>query len=37
VIMRGNALGRSLLPLTKASRMEGWSDPTLTKQLITPA
>jgi hypothetical protein len=33
----GHVSGRSRLPLTIASTMEGWSEPTLTKQAVIPA
>ena len=37
VMVLGQLFGRSLLPLMFASRMDGWSDPTLTKHLVIPA
>jgi hypothetical protein len=37
VIIRGNWSGFSFWPLTMASRMEGWSEPRLTKTWETPA
>lgn len=33
----GHEFGLSLFPLTIASIIEGWSDPTLTKHAVIPA
>jgi hypothetical protein len=36
VIILGHWLGRSRFPLMMASMMDGWSEPRLTKQFLTP-